>query len=500
MRARAIIKLTSIRRAKLLYIAPTKEMARELMWEPLKNSLEFYGIFHEFTFNDTRLLCTCKRTGATYKLVGLDDQGEVDKLRGQPFDEVHCDEASLYKAKLLENLLDRSLGPRLGERKGTIILAGTPGHILAGPFYDFTRPNAVAPEPDEDGNPIALHVPYAELDKHPDWDGYVSFHWTNEDVVKLPNARVLYEALWNNWQEALRVKKRNRWSDQNPIWLREYKAVWAADATGMVFQYRPHVDDKPWNQWDPFGTAKLEGLQALKAALAKLRELHPELGDWRFEVAGDKGSTHPFALNVFAFSPRDVERRIWHVMPFERTKMYIKQWAQMLLGPDPDKHPGVPTDGILKAIGWPDGMVFDSDQTTIDELANVYGVRFEKADRNPYSKIGAIELTNGDLIDGRIKIIKDSPLEQQLQQLQWAEDSSGRLIENKAQANHSTDTLVYGRKQIQGLWESGAVTQDSTASDAISVAIAAAGEISPVGRDEFAGLLTDPSFGDSETW
>jgi len=501
MRARAIIKLTSIRRAKLLYIAPTREMARELMWEPLKNSLEFYGIFDEFTFNDTRLLCTCKRTGATYKLVGLDDQGEVDKLRGQPFDEVHCDEASLYKAKLLENLLDRSIGPRLGERNGTMVLAGTPGHILAGPFYNFTRPKAFAQEPDEEGNPIPLHVPYAELDKHPGWDGYVSFHWTNEDVVKLPNAKVLYEALWNNWQEALRVKKRNRWSDKNPIWLREYKAIWAADATGMVFQYRPHLEDgRPWNQWDPFGELKLEGLQGLRIALEKLRELHPEFGDWRFVVAGDKGSTDPFALNVFAFSPRDIERRIWHVLYFERTKMYIKQWAQMLIGAElnassPEK------ESIYGTIGWPDGAVFDSDQTTIDELANVYGVRFKKADRNPMSKVGAIELTNGDFVDGRIFIIKDSPLEQQLQQLQWAEDSHGRLIENKAQANHSTDTLVYGRKENQMLFESGVVAQDSTApADTVLQAMVAAGEISPVGRDEYAGLLTDPTFGDSEDY
>jgi hypothetical protein len=488
-----------LRRAKIVYIAPSKEMARELMWEPLKASLEFYGLLADFTFNETRLVCTCKRTGSTYKLVGLDDQAEVDKLRGQPFDEVHCDEASLYKPKLLENLLDRSLGPRLGERNGTLVLAGTPGHILSGPFYDFTRPGAVAADKDENDQPIPLHVPHGELDKHPGWDGYVSFHWTNEDVVKLPNAEQLYVALWNNWQEALRVKKRNRWSDQNPIWMREYKAIWAADATGMVFQYRPYFDDnKPWNQWDPFGDSKLEGLLALKTAIAKLRELHPELGpDWRFEVAGDKGSTDPFALNVFAFSPRDIEKRIWHVMPFERTKMYIKQWAEMLIGPDL-RAEAPAKDSIYGFIGWPDGAVFDSDQTTIDELKNVYGVGFEKADRNPYSKLGAIELTNGDLVDGRIKIIKGSPLEQQLQSLQWAENSHGQLVEAKSQANHSTDTLVYGRKQIQMLFDSGAIS-DVPDTTPRRPDLSDGGEI-PTSRDEFAGLLTPPSFGDSDPW
>jgi hypothetical protein len=498
MRARAIIKLTAIRRGKLLYIAPTRDMARELMWEPLKASLEHYGLLPDFEFNESRLVCTCKRTGATLKLVGLDDQAEVDKLRGQPWDEVYCDEASLYKATLLSNLLDRSLGPRLGERNGTIVLGGTPGHILSGPFYDYTRP----------GSP--LHVPFADLKKpeHAEWDGYVSFTWTLEDVANLPNAEKLYTALCNLWREALAVKKRNGWSDQNPIWLREYKGKWAADETGMVFQYRPHLEDgKPWNQWDPFGELKLEGLQALQVAFGKLREMFPQFKDWRFVNACDKGSTDPFAANIFAFAPADPERQLWHVMPFERTKMYMRQWAEMMLGAEAvlrmlTGKPLEPLGGIYAVTGWPDAAVFDSDQATIDELANVYGVRFKKADRNPYSKKGAIELTNGDFVDGRLKIIKGSPLEQQLQLLQWAEDRNGQLIENKAQANHSTDTLVYGRKEVAVLYESGVAAQDTSGAGAYSDPMglgASADEEIPGRRDENGDLLTDPTLYD-DSW
>jgi len=465
MRARALQKLTSIRRGRGVYIAPTRDMAEELMWGPLKDSIEFYGLSDEFTFNETKLRVTCKRTGCVYRLVGLDDKSEVNKLRGRPFDWVDCDEASLYPAALLEELIDRAIGPRLGERNGVLTLAGTPGHILSGPFYDFTRPGSSAEDFDDDGNTIAvpLHRPYGDRDRpeYADWDSWSSHAWTLKDVASLPEAPTKYRALVNLWAEALRVKKRKRWSDQNPIWLREYLGQWASDDTDMVFRYRPRLEDGTlWNQWDPFGEHPLEGLQALQTATAKLKEWHPELKDWRYVVAGDKGSSDPCAWNVFAFSPQDAERRLWHVMPWERTRTYAKQWAELMLGPalKTDK-PG----GVYGIIGWPDGGVMDSDQATLDELGNVYGLRYEKADRNPLSKMGAIELTNGGFVDGQIKILKGSPLEKQLTALQWAEDAHGRLKENKAQANHSTDTLVYARKLVATLYESGVVVQDDAA-------------------------------------
>ncbi len=482
MRARALIRGTRTRKGRFIYFAPTRTMAKELNWEPLKSMIEHYGLMDDFTFSESELRAVCTRTGSFYKLVGMDDQTEVDKHRGQPFDEVQPDEAALYKPELLENLLDKSIGPRLGERNGTMLLASSPGHILRGPFYEYTRPGSTVEDPDT-GEVVPLHVPFGELEKYPGWDSYVSFCWTARDVYDLPDAQQLYGAVYNNWVEALKVKKRKRWSDQNPIWLREYLAQWAADETGMVFQYRPHLEDgTPWNQWDPFNGAKLEGVQALRLAIGKLRELHPDFQDWRYVYAADKGSTDPFALNVFTFSPRDPDRNIWHVMPFERVKMYIRQWAEMFIGAE--LKPEAPAkDSIIGITNWPDGAVMDSDQTTIDELANVYGVRFEKADRNPFSKTGAIELTNGDLIDGRIKIIKGSVLEQQLQTLQWAEDTHGRVIENKAQANHSTDTLLYGRKKIANLFESGVVVQEDTKRQAVT------GYHDPMGLDPGIGTV-----------
>lgn len=509
MRARNIRKLSTIRRGKCIYFAKTRDQARELMWEPLKASLEAYEtrmgnvLDDNWSFSEFRLVATCKRTGATLRLLGMDDQAEIEKLRGQPFDEVQPDEGASHKPELLANLLDRIIGPRLGERRGCLVLGGSPGHILRGPFYDFTRPGASVV--DADGNAQPLHVPYRELEQHPDWDGYVSYAWTLKDVVELPDAD-RYPALQNLWAESLLIQKRNRWSDTHPIWLREYMGIWAADDTGMVFRYRPHKDGAPWNQWDPFASEHpLAGIQGLVAAVAKLKELHADFKDWRYVVAGDSGSSDPWACNVFAFSPQDTERRLWHVMTHEQTGMYPKLFSQLVQGPEATETiaAGRVVDkygGILGVTGWPDGMVLDGDQTTIDELANVYGLRFTKADRNPLAKMGGIEMVNGDLLEGRIKVIRGSVLEQQLQQLQFAEDVHGNVKENKAQSNHSTDTLIYARKLVGILFESGVVQQDAkpatTAYKDPMGLQSAPTDARDMDRGEFAGLLTSAEWSD----
>lgn len=457
IRADAIISLTSIRRGRLVYIAPTRPMAEELLWAPLKDSIEFYGLLEEFVFNETKLTCTCKRTGAVLKLLGVDDASEVNKLRGRPFDRVYVDEASLYPAKLLEELLDRAIGPRLGERNGRIVMAGTPGHILRGPFYDATAPGRA----DEDGNP--LHRPWPERDKpeFADWDSWSSHRWDLESVANLPRAAELYPALVALWTEALKVKKRKRWSDNNPIWLREYKGIWSADDTGNVFQYRAFLDDgKPWNAWDPSGEVKLEGIQLLRAAIAKLGEMG--LKELQFVYAGDMGSTAPFALNVFAFAAADPLQQIFHVYYFERSKMYPRVIAELILGPGLDADN---PEGILAETGWPDAWVMDADGATIDELKNTHSLPFEKANRTPHYKYGAIQVVNGNLFDGRFKALAGSPLEAQLESLQWAEDRFGRVQEDPRQANHSTDTAIYGCKAIAHLFDSGAVQADPAPRD-----------------------------------
>lgn len=451
MRARAALKLTSIRRADLLYLAVTKDHARELQWEPLQEMNEHYGL--ELRFLKSEMTATCKRTGGRYILDGMETDQDLEPYRGKSRHEAQIDEAASHNKDRLKLALTAILGPRLGDKKGCIVIGGTPGHDLDGEFYDATRPGATR------------HAPYADRNKESYKPAYWSSHtWSMKQVYELPRAADLYPALVALWEEALIEKAAQGWSDENPMWMREYLGLWSADHTGRVFKYFPTKDGQPWNQWNPFGEVKLEGIQALEGAIAQLHGMG--LRDLHFVVPGDMGHTDHFALNVLAFSPTDPLRRIWHVYWFERPGMYARPIAELVAGPESiarilRSEPLEPLGGIMGITGWPDGSVLDADGSTIDELKNVYGLAFKKADREARAKRGAIELVNGDLFDGRIKVLKGSPLEDQLIQLKWREDQFGQVKEDPRQANHSTDTLVYGRKMIANLFEAGVVAQEA---------------------------------------
>jgi hypothetical protein len=455
LRVREVLKVTSLRRAEILYLAVTKPHARKLNWLPLQAMNEHYGL--ELDFNKSEMTATCRRTGGIITMSGMQDDADIELYRGYPFNEVQIDEGASHDPERAAHLMHQIVGPRLGERDGCIVFAGSPGYELKGEFYDATRPGS------------DRHSPYADRDK-PDYRRrYWSSHfWTAEMVYQLPRAAELYPAIVKNWLEAQHEKEEQQWSDDNPIWLREYKAIWASDDTNHVFRYRALVGDEPWNQWDPFDGKKLEGVQALELAVAKLRAMG--LTDLRYVYGGDMGTALPYALNIFAFSPRDPKRGIWHVMPFERTRLHARPIAELHLGPEAAERaflhqPAEPLGGTMGITGWPDGLVMDSDNATIEELKNTYGVPYKKADKNPHYKRGAIELVNGDLVDGRIHVIKNSPLEEQLSSVQWRENRFGHVEEDQRQASHSSDTLVYGRKLIAGLFESGAVEQDAQGPD-----------------------------------
>lgn len=451
MRARAAIKMTARRRADLLYLAVTEDHARELNWDPMQEMNEHYGL--ELRFNKSEMAAVCARTGSRYVMGGMEDDADIERYRGKSRDELQVDEAASQNQKLLAKLIQRVVGPRLGDRKGAIVLGGSPGERLGGEFYDATRISG------------ERNARYADRAKPGFTARYWSSHWWNAKMVaELPNAAELYSAIVALWNEALVEKAEQRWSDDNPVWLREYLGLWVADDTDHVFKYRPFRDGVEvkdgvgWNQWDPFGEHPLEGVQALQACIARLAEMG--FKNLRYVYGEDMGHTDPFALNLFALSPSDPERRLWHVMGFEQTGMTPRQVAEMHVGEHPERYPD-PPGGLMAVTGWPDAMGMDADPATIQTFAIEYGLRFVKAGREANYKQGEIALVNGDFHEGRIKVLKNSHLEQQLEQLQWREDQFGRVKEDPRQPNHSTDTLIQARKLVAGLFESGAVEQEA---------------------------------------
>lgn len=405
-------RMISTHRAQCLYIANTRSQAEELMWAPLKDLLEKLEI--AAVFNETKLRCVLRKNGSVLRLVGADDKREIEKLRGQPFHEVGIDESASYPAQLLDHLMFRVIGPRLGDYDGTIWTIGTPGHLPAGPFYDATRP----------GSEISRHWSERDRPEYADWHKWSKHAWS------LLDGSTFVPEMARLWERALRDKAANGWSDLHPVWRREYLGQWCQDDTENVFKYRPHDEEgNPWNQWDP---------QRTKQGFAILPP-----GDWRYVIGMDMGHSDPFALEVFAY--QQSAKTLWHVYEFERRGMYARTIAEILLGPD--LNTDTPS-GVLGVTGWPDGMVADTaglGDALIEELSNVYGLKIEAAEKK--NKFDAIELSNGDLIDGHVKVLKGSKLEEQMMSLQWAIDDVGRLKENKGQRNDCTDAFVYARRR-----------------------------------------------------
>jgi hypothetical protein len=441
-RVRFLRRMMRKRGAKCLFIAKSAPAAEDLMWAPLKETAERLGL--EARFREDRLRCTLIKNGSTLRLVGADDTAEIDKLRGQPFDEVGIDEAASHKPELLQYLIEQAVGPRLGDYRGTLWLAGTPGSILRGLFYELTMPGS------------ERSLLWSERDKHPHFRGW-SMHWWN-----MEQAAPYATPIANAWAEALEQKALNGWSDQHPTWRREYLGEWAADDTQMMFRFRAAVDadmveqrpelvlGAPWNEWEP------ERDDLGIAVLPKAR------GEWHYSIGLDLGGGRasgngvaikagaptpagdPTAIEVWAWDDQDPAKTLYHVYEFHsRDRLSLRQLAQIFLGEECSL---TAPEGLFGRLGWPDGMIADIGSLggmVLQEMANVYGISIEPAQHK--HRHDAVEGMNGDLIDGRAKIMKGTVLWKQLQDLQWEIDRYGLTAKNKRQRNDAADAGCYGR-------------------------------------------------------
>lgn len=406
-KCRLLIRMLSTPDAQCRYFATTRGHAEELMWSSLKDSCERLKI--QARWNESRLRMTMPN-GATLHLVGCDNKRDVEKHRGLPNHEVIIDEGGSHDVKLLNHLIYRIIGPRLGDYGGTLVLIGTPSHVQAGPFWESTRP----------GSDISRRWSDRDLPEYSDWSKWSYHHWSLED-----GAPYVAE-LANLWREALVEKDANGWTDKEPVWQREYLGRWAQDESEHIFRYLPER-----NQWDP-----------PRHGPYRIAEL-PKGKEWIYVYGCDLGHGDDFSEQVFAFEPHS--KQLFHVAEFTAREMYPQRIAKHLLGDSLDANA---PEGMLKWTGWPVGHVADSEglgQGYLDELRDVYGIPIKKAEKK--DKHGAIELFNGDLQDGRIKILKDSRLEEQLQSLQWHVDDHGRIRERPGDKNDCTDAALYARRE-----------------------------------------------------
>jgi hypothetical protein len=199
--------------ALCLYIALTRESARNIMWPVLQEQDALLKIGCEFTESN---LTMTHPNGARLQLFGADMKNFIRRLKGIKTPGAAIDEAQDFGVHI-QSLVDDVLTPTLTDYEDSwLAVVGTPGPIPFGYFFDITQNKKYG----------------------------FSFHaWTCFENPYLPNARGFVDQL----------KKRYEWDDSNPTYLREWKNQWVLDLESLLIRYeeaKSHYVELPPAKWN----------------------------------------------------------------------------------------------------------------------------------------------------------------------------------------------------------------------------------------------------------
>ena len=180
-----------------LYAGLTRRSAKRIGWKALKKLNQVYRL--GIDFNATDLTATFP-SGSEIIFIGLDDLDAAESIRGEKFCVILLDESASYGPHL-RYIVDEVLTPMLMDEDGALWWMGTPSAACAGPFFD--------------------------ADTKADKSVVPSYHWTVLDNPYIPHAA--------RWLEGYRKKK--GWSEDNPVYQREYLGLWMKDDSSMVYRY-----------------------------------------------------------------------------------------------------------------------------------------------------------------------------------------------------------------------------------------------------------------------
>ncbi len=188
------------RRSLNPYICLSGVSARRIMWPVLEEFNERYRLGMKMHSHE---LVAELSNGSSIFCVGGDDSRKVEALRGGKYGRVAIDEAGSFPRLLLRYLCDDVLDAALMDLDGDMWLTGSPNAACVGHFYDITQGT----------NPDVAKVP--------------THHWNMLDNIHLPHA-----AEW------LRKKRESKgWTEDSPVYRREYLGHWVRDATSLVFRF-----------------------------------------------------------------------------------------------------------------------------------------------------------------------------------------------------------------------------------------------------------------------
>ncbi len=179
-----------------VYIARTREAAKRILWNMLKQADKQYRL--GIRFNNASLIAKFPN-GSEIIFTGANDASDVDKLRGAAFSLAVLDEAAFFNIDLKELVRD-VLSPALLDSDGTLAMISTPNSQCAGLFYDIT-----------------------ELGKF----GYSVHKWSIRDNPYMTQAV----------KSVQRDVRSGILDPTDPSYKREYEGLWVKDDRSIVYKY-----------------------------------------------------------------------------------------------------------------------------------------------------------------------------------------------------------------------------------------------------------------------
>lgn len=378
-------------------------------------------------FNGTDLTWE-HENGSRGRISGCETRADIEKFRGSTVecDLIIIDECYSFSNGLLRDLLDNAITPGLATRNGTIVMGGTPGSVPYGPFFEATSLSSRRINTEDPDNPLPTCVAYKPGVVTDDiW----SLHtWTVEDNNST-------ELLRGQWKRFLKNKDRNSWTDDSPIWRREYLGEWVTDISESVYSYGKYkYEPQSRVHWTPdFSENRLGILEAD--------------GPWHLIMGLDFGLEDSDAIVLAAYS--DTLQQLRHVFSWKEAHLDIDMFCDKILS-------------VIDLYGTPEVIVGDAGalgKKIVLTINNRHGLSILPADKTRKNEY--IEMMNSDFGAGRVKVIPDSDLADELTTLQWALTKEkvilireGKLKEDPKCPNHLCDAFLYLWRYAYHFWSS----------------------------------------------
>lgn len=188
-----------------VYITLSRSRGRQILWDgALSRMKQRYQLPIRTIQRDGQLMIE-HENGASLWIAGCDDRSQIDKFRGERFYRVSIDEAQAFP-EWIESLIQDALVPALMDLNGELLLAGTPGPLSSGYFFEATTGL----------RPFSVHK------------------WSMLDNPHLPFAADFLE------------DRRAELGEDSPTFQREYKGEWSHDINALVYPFTHNT-----NSWTP---------------------------------------------------------------------------------------------------------------------------------------------------------------------------------------------------------------------------------------------------------